>query len=277
MLKIGAHISSAKGFLAMARHADALGANTFAFFTRNPRGSAAKVIDGEDVMNYQAFAANNGFAPAVAHGAYTLNPCSANESVREFAKITLADDFARMMRVPGNLYNFHPGGHQGQGLAVGIRHIVEALDASIPDDYADPILLETMVHHENGVGGRFEELRQVVDAAKRREILGVCFDTCHVWAAGYDIVHDLDGVMTAFDRAVGLERIHAVHMNDSVGDMGSQTDRHAKLGEGTIGREALARLMNHPAFREKVFILETPNEDEGWAEEIAFLKNAYQE
>ncbi len=276
MLSIGAHISSAKGFLAMGKHALALGANTFAFFTRNPRGSAAKPLNEQDIAAYQAFAAEHGFAPAVAHAAYTLNPCSASEKVREFARIAMADDLARMMRLPGNLYNFHPGGAQGQSLDASVQYIADLLDAVVPPEYADPILLETMAH-SGGVGSRFEDLHLVIDSVARPEVMGVCLDTCHVWDAGYDIVDDLDGVLTAFDKAVGLDRIHAVHMNDSLNERGSQRDRHAKLGQGKIGREALARVVNHPALREKVFILETPNENEGWAEEIAFLKGSYVE
>lgn len=275
MLRIGAHISSARGFLEMGRHALRLGANTFAFFTRNPRGSGAKEIDSQDVAAFRGLAAAHGFAPVVAHAPYTMNPCSAKERVREFAHIAFEDDMRRMLNLPGAFYNLHPGSHMGQGSEVGASLTADMLRALQKRDQPTTVLLETMSGKGSELGGSFEELRMIFERLDWREPLGVCLDTCHVWDAGYDIVSNLDGVLEDFDRQIGLARLRAVHLNDSLNPRGSRKDRHARLGEGTLGRDFFVRLTNHPALRGRVFILETPNDDAGWAEEIAFLRANY--
>lgn len=272
MLHIGSHISSAGGYEAMGRQAVKLGADTFAFFTRNPRGGRAKEIDPEDVERYRKLAEEKGFAKIVAHAPYTLNACAAKEDIRRFARETFADDLKRMEYTPGQYYNFHPGSHVGQGAEKGIGLIAEMLNAHLWPEQTTTVLLETMSGKGSEVGRSFEELREILDRVTLSEKMGVCLDTCHVWDAGYDIVQDLDGVLAEFDRVIGLSRLKAIHINDSMNPLGSHKDRHAKIGEGQIGLEAFERIINHPALEGLPFILETPNDDAGWAKEIAMLR-----
>lgn len=272
MFYIGCHLSAADGFLAMGRMALSIGANTFQFFTRNPRGSKAKAIDPADVAAFLALAAENGFGTLVAHAPYTINPCSKDEHTREFARMTLADDLKRMEHLPGNVYNFHPGSHTGQGMETGIAQIAETLNAILTPGLRTTVLLETMSGKGSEVGSRFEELREIIDRVALSDKLGVCLDTCHVSDAGYDIADDLDGVLTEFDRVIGLERLKAVHINDSLNPRGTHKDRHARIGEGCLGAEALGRVVRHPALQGLPFVLETPNELAGYAREIALLK-----
>jgi deoxyribonuclease IV len=275
MLRIGCHLSASKGYLHMGKEAISLGANTFQFFTRNPRGGSAKPLDEKDVAAYRAYASENGIAQILAHAPYTLNGCSADAGIRDFAKRTMADDLQRMESLPGNLYNFHPGSHVGQGVEAGIEEIAEMLNAILWEDMHTTVLLETMAGKGSEVGSRFEELREIMDRVTLKDKLGVCMDTCHVADAGYDIVHDLDGVLTQFDKVIGLDKIHAVHINDSKNPLGSHKDRHEQIGLGTIGTEAILRVMEHPALREKLFALETPNDLDGYAREIAMLKEKW--
>lgn len=275
MFKIGCHLSASKGYLAMGKNALKIGANTFQFFTRNPRGSRAKAIDEKDIAAFSELAEKSGFATLLAHAPYTLNACSADEKLRAFARDTMADDLMRMEFLPGNFYNFHPGSHVGQGSDAGIPLIAEILDSILKPDQNTVVLLETMSGKGSEVGGTFEELRAVIDRVNLNRLLGVCLDTCHVHDAGYDIVNDLDGVLRLFDGIVGLERLRAVHLNDSMNPMGSRKDRHAKIGEGSIGLDGIARVVNHPALRELPFYLETPNELDGYAAEIELLKKLY--
>lgn len=235
MLTLGCHLSASKGYLHMGREAAELGGNTFQFFTRNPRGGNAKELDLKDVAAFQAFAREHGIPVILAHAPYTLNGCSADEKVRDFAVRTMADDLRRMEATPGNLYNFHPGSHVGQGIETGISFIAEMLNTVLNPDMTTTVLLETMAGKGSEVGSRFEELREIIDRTEHREKLGVCLDTCHVNDAGYDIVHDLDGVLTQFDKVIGLERLKAVHVNDSKNPLGAHKDRHEKIGEGTLG------------------------------------------
>ena len=272
MFYIGCHLSASDGFLAMGRTALSIGANTFQFFTRNPRGSKAKAIDPADVAAFLALAAENEFGTLVAHAPYTINPCSKDEHTREFARMTLADDLKRMEHLPGNVYNFHPGSHTGQGMETGIAQIAETLNAILTPDIHTTVLLETMSGKGSEVGSRFEELREIIDRVALSDKLGVCLDTCHVSDAGYDIADDLDGVLTEFDRVIGLDRLRAVHVNDSLNPVGSHKDRHARIGEGCLGAEALGRVVRHPALQGLPFVLETPNELAGYAREIALLK-----
>lgn len=274
MFYIGSHISSAKGYEAMGKQALKLGAGTFAFFTRNPRGGSAKAIDPADVERFQGIARENEFGKIVAHAPYTLNACSDKADTRRFAGETFRDDLKRMEYTPGNYYNFHPGSHVGQGAEEGIRLISEMLNASLSRDMTTTVLLETMAGKGSEVGRSFEELKEILDRTELSEKLGVCLDTCHVWDAGYDIVGDLDGILTEFDKVIGLNRLKAIHLNDSLNDRGSHKDRHARIGEGHIGWEAFTRLINHPALRDLPFILETPNDDAGWTDEIARLRAA---
>ncbi len=271
MFRIGCHISAAGGYLAMGKKAAALGANTFAFFTRNPRGGASKALDEKDVSAFLDYAAERDIAALVAHAPYTLNPCAEKENVREFARLAFREDLQRMEYTPGQCYNFHPGSHVGQGVAVGIEKITEILNESLFPEMRTTVLLETMAGKGSEVGGRFEELRAILDGVALQEKMGVCFDTCHVWDAGYDIVKDLDGVLAEFDRVVGLHRIRAVHLNNSKNDIGSHKDRHEKIDEGYLPEDAIRRIITHEALRDLPFILETPNEDEGYAREIALL------
>lgn len=274
MLHIGCHLSAAKGYAHMGREAVSIGANTFQFFTRNPRGGNAKPVDEQDVAKYLTYAEANGIGTILAHAPYTLNGCSADPGIREFAARTMADDLRRMEHVPGNLYNFHPGSHVGQGIDAGIDMIAGMLNGILWADMRTTVLLETMAGKGSEVGGRFEELRAIIDRVDMQDKLGVCLDTCHVHDAGYDIVNDLDGVLAEFDRVVGLERLKAIHVNDSKNPMGARKDRHEKIGHGHIGLDAIVRIMTHPALRDKPFLLETPNELEGYAQEIALLKEA---
>lgn len=272
MFYIGCHLSASDGFLAMGRTALSIGANTFQFFTRNPRGSKAKAIDPADVAAFLALAAENEFGTLVAHAPYTINPCSKDEHTREFARMTLADDLKRMEHLPGNVYNFHPGSHTGQGMETGIAQIAETLNAILTPGLRTTVLLETMSGKGSEVGSRFEELREIIDRVALSDKLGVCLDTCHVSDAGYDIADDLDGVLTEFDRVIGLDRLRAVHVNDSLNPRGAHKDRHARIGEGWLGAEALGRVVRHPALQGLPFVLETPNELAGYAREIALLK-----
>lgn len=277
MLKIGCHLSSAKGFLAMGKEAVKIGANTFQFFTRNPRGGKAKALDLEDVGAYRAFAEKHGFFPILAHAPYTLNACAADEGLREFAKNTMADDLARLEHIPGSMYNFHPGSHVKQGPEKGIELIAALLNEILMPEQSTTVLLETMAGKGSEMGRNFEELREILGRVELSGKMGVCLDTCHISDGGYDIAGNLDGVLEEFDRVIGLPRLRAVHLNDSMNPVGSHKDRHQKLGEGTIGLEALARIINHPALRELPFYLETPNDLEGYAREIALMKERSQE
>ena len=272
---IGNHTSSSKGYAAMARQIIKNGGNTFAFFTRNPRGGKAKAIDETDIQNFLVLAQENHFGKIVAHAPYTLNACAAKEELRTFARETFADDLRRMEYTPGNYYNFHPGSHVGQGSEIGIQKIAEILNDVLTEEQTTTVLLETMSGKGTEVGRNFEELRKILNLVEKKSKMGICLDTCHVWDGGYDIVHDLDGVLNDFDHIIGLERLKAIHLNDSLNDCGSHKDRHARIGEGKIGMEALVRIIKHPALREIPFILETPNDDSGWTEEIHVLKEAF--
>lgn len=277
MLYLGCHLSSAAGFAAMGKTAVQLNANTFQFFLRNPRGGAAKDINPDDVREFLALATAQGFGKILAHAPYTLNPCSKDASIREFARNVFADDLRRMENIPGNLYNFHPGSHVGQGVEKAIPEIVEILDEVMPEAKHTTVLLETMSGKGSEVGATFEELAEIISRARDNapERLGVCLDTCHVYSAGYDIVNRLDDVLEKFDRIIGLNRLHAIHLNDSMTEYASHKDRHERLGQGTIGKEALIRLINHPALKGVPVNLETPNELPGYAEEIALLRQNY--
>lgn len=259
----------------MGKQALEIGANTFQFFTRNPRGSKAKALDEEDINALQKLMVQHGMTQLVAHAPYTLNLCSATERTREFALETMQDDLARMEYLPGQFYNFHPGSHVGQGVEIGVAQIVQGLDLLLKPEQTTLVLLETMAGKGSEVGSRFEELRQIIDGVQLQDKLGVCLDTCHVYDAGYDIVHDLDGVLDEFDRVIGLERLRAVHLNDSKNPMSSHKDRHEKIGQGCIGLEAITAIINHPKLRHLPFCLETPNELEGYAAEIALLKERF--
>ena len=277
MFQIGCHLSASKGFFHMGKEAVALGGNTFQFFTRNPRGGAAKALDEKDVESFKAFAKENGIHVILAHAPYTLNACSADESTREFAKNTFADDLKRMEYVPGNLYNFHPGSHVKQGVEIGIDYITQMLNEVLKPEQTTKVLLETMAGKGSEIGRSFEELRAIIDRVELNDHLGVCLDTCHVYDAGYDIVNDLDGVLKQFDEIIGIDRLYAIHINDSKNPFESHKDRHEKIGEGSIGTEAFERIINHPMLADKPFFLETPNELDGYAKEIALLKSLRRE
>ena len=277
MLYIGNHTSSSKGYTAMGRQIVKNGGNTFAFFTRNPRGGNAKAIDPADVAKFQEIAREHEFGKIVAHAPYTLNACAAKENLRDFARNTFLYDLRRMEATPGNYYNFHPGSHVGQGIEAGIQKIAEVLNAVLTEEQTTTVLLETMAGKGSEVGSHFQELRAIMDLVEKRDKLGICLDTCHVWDGGYDIVNDLDGVLTEFDRIIGLDHLKAIHLNDSLNPLGSHKDRHARIGEGQIGLDALVRVIRHPALDGKPFILETPNDDEGWTREIALLRERYSE
>lgn len=276
MLTVGCHLSSSKGYLAMGKDAVKINANTFQFFTRNPRGGNAKAIVPSDVEAYLAFAAEHNITRILAHAPYTLNACSADEHLREFARATMADDLARMEYTPGNCYNFHPGSHVKQGVEIGITYISDMLNAILKPDQTTTVLLETMAGKGSEIGRSFEELREILDRVTLSDHMGVCLDICHVWDGGYDIVNHLDEVLTKFDRVIGLSRLKAIHLNDSLNPLGAHKDRHARIGEGYIGKEALIRIINHPALRKLPFYLETPNELDGYAAEIALLRENYQ-
>lgn len=272
MFWIGCHLSSAKGYLAMGKQAEEIGANVFQFFTRNPRGGSVKALDMEDVEAFLAFAQERGFGPLLAHAPYTMNLCAAKPELREFARETIKEDLARLELLPGTMFNFHPGSHVKQGAEAGIALIADALNDILSAGGKTPVLLETMAGKGSEVGRTFEELRAIIDQTEQKERLGVCLDTCHIYDGGYDILQDLDGVLAEFDRIIGLERLRAVHLNDSKNPIGSHKDRHEKIGEGTLGLEGLARIINHPKLRDLPFYLETPNELEGYAGEIALLR-----
>jgi len=274
MLHIGCHLSSSGGFLAMGREALRLGGDTFQFFTRNPRGSAAKALDPADAAALCRLLRERSFAPVIAHAPYTLNPCSASEDTRTFARETMEDDLRRMEFVPGQYYNFHPGSHVGQGAETGIREIAGLLNEILRPQQSTTVLLETMSGKGSEIGGRFEELREILDRVELADRVGVCLDTCHVSDAGYDLIGNLDGVLTEFDRVVGLPRLRAVHLNDSRNSLGSRKDRHACIGAGCIGLDALCAVVRHPALRDLPFCLETPNDLPGYAREIALLREA---
>ena len=256
----------------MGRRAAALGANTFAFFTRNPRGGAAAKADEGDAAAFRAWAVEQGLGPLVAHAPYTLNPCSDKENVREFAKLAFTEDLARMELTPGCFYNFHPGSHVGQGTEGGIAAIAALLNEVLTPDMRTTVLLETMAGKGSEVGGSFEELREIIDRVELKEKMGVCLDTCHVWDGGYDLENDLDGVLTAFDNVIGLDRLKAVHLNNSMNKCGARKDRHAPLREGCMKPETILRVVEHPALLGRPFILETPNDDAGYAAEIAWVR-----
>lgn len=269
---IGNHLSASKGYAAMGKAALALDANTFAFFTRNPRGGKAKEIDEKDVEKFLNFAKEHEFGKIVAHAPYTMNLCAAKEDVRSFSKEMLLDDLKRMEYTPYNYYNFHPGSHVGQGAEKGIALIAEALNEALKPEQTTTVLLETMAGKGTEVGRTFEELREILDRVELNDKMGVCLDTCHVWDGGYDIVNDLDDVLNEFDRVIGPDRLKAVHFNDSMNDCGSHKDRHAKIGEGKIGAEAMRRVALHPLLEGRPFILETPNDDEGYRREIQMVR-----
>ena len=275
MLHIGCHLSSAKGFEAMGKEALKIGADTFQFFTRNPRGGAAKALDTEDASRLQALLETNSFAPLVAHAPYTLNPCAASEDLRQFAQQTMADDLARLEHLPGNYYNFHPGSHVKQGAEAGIARIAEVLDRVLWPECQTTVLLETMAGKGTEVGRSFEELRAIIDQVELGDRLGVCLDTCHVYDAGYDIVNDLDGVLEQFDRVLGIGRLRAIHLNESKNPFGSHKDRHETIGNGTIGLEAMERIINHPQLKHLPFCLETPNDLAGYGREITLLRQLW--
>ncbi len=275
MFTIGCHLSSAKGYRAMAADAASIGANTFQFFTRNPRGGKAKAIDPADVAAFEELAAEAGIERFLAHAPYTMNPAAAKPETREFALAILADDLARMESTPHQLYNMHPGCHVGQGTEAGIAKIADALNQVLAPEQTTTLLLETMAGKGTEVGGTFEELAAIMGQVELADHVGVCLDTCHVWDGGYDVAGRLDDVLEEFDRVIGLERLRAVHLNDSKNPLGAAKDRHARLGEGEIGFEALAAVTNHEALRDLPFFLETPQDDlAGWGAEIAALKAA---
>ena len=273
MIYIGNHLSASKGFYAMGKMALKLGGDTFAFFTRNPRGGKAKDLDEEDIRKLRELMEEHHFGKLVAHAPYTLNLCSAKEDVRTFARETIADDLRRMEYLPGNYYNFHPGSHVGQGADQGIAMIAEVLNETLRPDQKTTVLLETMAGKGSEVGRTFEELRQILDRVDCADKVGVCLDTCHVWDGGYDIVGGLDGVLRKFDEIIGLDRLLAVHLNDSKNDCGAAKDRHEKLGQGHIGPDALRAVVTHPLLQDRPFILETPNDDAGYAAEIARVRS----
>lgn len=277
MLRIGCHLSSAKGFLAMGKEAVNIGANTFQFFTRNPRGGSAKALDLEDIANYLDFAEKNGIRDILAHAPYTLNACAKDEGLRKFAFETMQDDLRRLEHLPGTMYNFHPGSHVSQGAEKGIELIADHLNRLFEEEFSTTVLLETMAGKGSEVGRSFEELRAVIDRVDKKEKLGVCLDTCHVFDGGYDVVTDLDEVLREFDSVIGLKRLKAIHLNDSMNTLGCHKDRHAKIGEGGIGLDAIERIINDDRLKKLSFYLETPNELPGYQKEIALLKGLYRD
>ena len=275
MLTIGCHLSSSKGYLEMAKTAVSINANTFQFFTRNPRGGAAKPIDENDIKEFLSYSKEHGIDKILAHAPYTLNACAADPGIREFAKNTMADDIRRMEYTPGQMYNFHPGSHVKQGAEVGIDLISKQLNEVMYPEMTTIILLETMSGKGSEVGRNVEEIRAIIDRTELGDRLGVCLDTCHVYDAGYDVVGDLDGVLDEFDRIIGIDRLKAIHINDSKNPFESHKDRHEKIGDGFIGEEAFSRIINHPSLRELPFYLETPNELDGYQKEIEILRGLY--
>ena len=276
MLHIGCHLSCSKGYLSMGREALSLGADTFQFFTRNPRGGSVKPFDEADARALNSFMEEHAFAPILAHSPYTLNACAAEEHLRRFARRTMREDLERLSRIPNAMLNFHPGSHVKQGPEKGIELIAQMLDEVYTDDMPTTVLLETMSGKGSEVGRSFEELRAIMEASKTGDRLGVCLDTCHVYDGGYDIVNDLDGVLAEFDRVIGLERLKAIHMNDSKNPIASHKDRHEKIGQGALGLDACVRIINHPKLRHLPFYLETPNELDGYAAEIRLLREKYE-
>lgn len=272
MLNIGAHLSVSKGYAHMGREALSIGANTFQFFTRNPRGGKAKDLDSDDIKALIALMEANDFAPLLAHAPYTLNPCSDKPQTVAFAEMAMTDDLERLRHLPGTLYNFHPGSHVGQGVEMGIRKIVDHLNRVLKADQPNKILLETMAGKGSEVGSRFEELRAIIDGVEHKHLMGVCLDTCHVYDAGYDIVNDLDGVLNTFDAVIGLDRLYAIHLNDSKNPFESHKDRHEKIGAGSLGLEAITRIIKHPKLKDLPFFLETPCTVKEYGDEIALLK-----
>ena len=274
MLTIGCHLSISRGFRAIAETAASIGANTFQFFSRNPRGGAVRRMDPDDIAAFHAYAAEHGIGTVLAHAPYTLNPCSPKPKVREFARTCLSEDLLRLEATPHQLYNFHPGSHVGQGVEQGIQMIADALNEVLVPEQTTTVLLETMAGKGTEIGGTFEELRAIIDRVELSDHVGVCLDTCHVWDAGYDVADAFEGVLEHFDAVIGLERLHAVHLNDSLNLLGSHKDRHARLGEGAIGFDALVQVVRHPMLRDLPFILETPNGLPGYADEIRRVREA---
>ena len=277
MIYIGNHVSISKGYLSMGKTEVRLGGNTFAFFTRNPRGGRSSEADPEDIAALRDFLSAHSFGRLVAHAPYTMNLCSAKEDIREYSENIFREDLQKMELLPGQFFNFHPGSHLKQGYERAADEIADVLNRTISSDQTTTVLLETMAGKGTEVGRSFEELKGILDRTERKEKIGVCFDTCHVWDAGYDIVNDLDGVLRHFDEVIGLDRLFAVHLNDSKNECGSHKDRHEKIGFGKIGEEALMRVVNHPLLQNRPFILETPNDDEGYRKEIALVKQTNQE
>lgn len=277
MFKIGCHLSSSKGYLSMGETAKSIGANTFQFFTRNPRGGAAKPIDPEDVASFIEYSKNNDITTILAHAPYTLNAASKDDKIRDFAKLVMTDDLARLEHTPGSLYNFHPGSHVGQGTEEGIRLIVDLLNEIMFPEQKTTVLLETMAGKGSEIGGKFEEIAEIISKVKLQDKIGVCLDTCHIFDGGYDIKENLDGVLEEFDKIIGIDRLHAIHLNDSLHGYESHKDRHAKIGEGFLGLETFEAVINHPKLRSLPFYLETPNELDGYEKEIALLKSLYHE
>lgn len=274
-LRIGCHLSSSDGFMAMGNDAKSIDATTFAFFTRNPRGGTAKPIDKEDIKLFLDFAEKNDISKLVAHAPYTLNPCSANPDLRVYALETMKDDIYRMSFVPNNYYNFHPGSHTGQGIDIGISQTIELLNNVLTEDMTTTVLIETMAGKGSEIGSKFEEVRRIIDGVNLKEKIGVCMDTCHIWEAGYDIINNLDGVIDEFDSVIGLNYLKAIHLNDSKNPIEAHKDRHEKIGQGHIGLETLVNVINHKSLKHLPFILETPNELDGYKEEIKLLRNKY--
>ena len=277
MYYIGNHLSASKGYAAMGKMEMKLGGNTFAFFTRNPRGGKAKDIDEKDIDKFIEFAEENNFGTLVAHAPYTMNLCSAKEDVRKFSREMFADDMKRMEYTPGNYYNFHPGSHVGLGAEKGIELIADALNEILTPEQTTTVLLETMAGKGSEIGRNFEELKAIIDRVELSDKLGICFDTCHTWDGGYDLVNNLDGVLQEFDKVIGLDRLLAIHFNDSMNDCGAHKDRHEKIGQGKIGYDAMKKIALHPLLQDKPFILETPNDDEGYAAEIELFKKWHEE
>lgn len=274
MIRIGCHLSSSKGYQAMAKDAVHINANTFQFFTRNPRGGNAKAIDEKDIQVFLSNAKDNDITPILAHAPYTLNACSADPKLRDFAKRTMADDLVRMEHTPGNMYNFHPGCHVKQGVDVGITYIAQMLNEILKPEQSTTVLLETMAGKGSEIGATFEELKRILDLVDLSDHMGVCLDTCHVWDGGYDIANHLDDVLSEFDNIIGLARLKAIHLNDSQNPLGAHKDRHAKLGEGYIGLDTFKRIVTHPALCKLPFYLETPNDLDGYAHEIRIMREA---
>lgn len=273
MFTIGCHLSASDGFDAMAKTALSIGANTFQYFSRNPRGSKARPLDLNDIEKYKKTADENGILTVLCHAPYTMNACSSNAGLRDLAREMMIDDLFRLSHIPGAMYNFHPGSHTGQGTDVGIEQIAQTLNAVLTPEITTPVLLETMAGKGSEVGGRFEEIVKIIEKTTLSDKMGVCLDTCHIRDGGYDISEDLDAVLEEFDKIIGLDRLHAIHLNDSMNPVGSHKDRHQKIGEGTLGIETIKAVINHSKLRDLPFFLETPNELDGYAKEIALLKS----